>query len=127
MFWTIKYNNSPNIYVNIFDGIINNKTFDKYCVEFLKIFLYAKNNKIKLNIVFNISLTCIPPINIIYKNISFMKKIRDLGKKYLIKLYFILENNISRNLMTLLFSLIKPVTPYEICSKKDFENNNVSI
>ena len=127
MFWNINYDNSPDIYVNIYDGVINNETFEKYCIEFLKIFLYAKNNKIKLNLVFNISLNHVPSIKIIYKNIFFMKKIRQLGIKYLIKLYFILENKISRNLMSVLFSLVKPSTPYIICSKKDFENNTKNI
>ena len=116
MFWHIDYSQSPVILVSFFDGEINDDTFNDYCIDFKKIFLHAEEKEIKLNIIMNMEFNKMIPLKYMYKNMKFMKEIRQLGVKHFIKIYFILKNNISRILLKTIFTLLKPATPYEIHS-----------
>ena len=116
MFWHIDYTQSPVILVSFFDGDINDNSFNEYCIDFKKIFTHAKDNNIKLKIIMNMNFNKIIPLKYIYKNMKFMKEIRQLGVEHFTKIYFILKNNISRILLKTIFTLLKPATPYEIHS-----------
>ena len=114
MFWEIIYHDDNHVMIKLFDGKITNDLFKQFVVEFLEIFKYSKSKKQKLTIIIDIKFLRIPPLNFIYKFTQWIKKIKNLSKLYLEKLYFIVNNDISKNLLTIIFAIVKPVTPYQI-------------
>ena len=114
MFWEIDYSKSPIINVSIIDHIINDELFDEYCLEILNIFKHSKEINKKLTLIINIKFKEFPKMNYIYKNVKFLKKVKKLGEIYFSKIYYILDNNITKVFLSIVFTLVPPTIEYEI-------------